>query len=77
MHAQVADEIYDAPAASKMGIERVGQVMIMIHSGSRGLGHQVGRGGKDIIECCIKRDIIEMLSLKKMEHRGGRGHQVG
>lgn len=24
-----------------MGIDRVGQVCIMIHSGSRGLGHQV------------------------------------
>ena len=38
---QVVDEIFDAAAARKMGIERTGQVCIMIHSGSRGLGHQV------------------------------------
>ena len=38
---QVIDEIYDKQAAAKMGLEWVGQVCIMIHSGSRGLGHQV------------------------------------
>lgn len=38
---QVVDEIYDKHAAAKMGIEKVGQVCVMIHSGSRGLGHQV------------------------------------
>lgn len=38
---QVVDEIFDEFAARKMGIEFVGQVCIMIHSGSRGLGHQV------------------------------------
>jgi tRNA-splicing ligase RtcB len=35
------DEIYDEPIASAMGIERVGQVMLYVHCGSRGLGHQV------------------------------------
>lgn len=38
---QVVDEIFDTAAARKMGIERTGQVCVMIHSGSRGLGHQV------------------------------------
>eukprot|EP01116_Phalansterium_solitarium_P008487 TRINITY_DN22392_c0_g1_i2.p1 TRINITY_DN22392_c0_g1~~TRINITY_DN22392_c0_g1_i2.p1 ORF type:complete len:507 (-),score=158.64 TRINITY_DN22392_c0_g1_i2:186-1706(-) len=38
---QVVDEIYDKFAASKMGIDRTGQVVIFVHSGSRGLGHQV------------------------------------
>ena len=28
-------------AANKMGIDRKGQVCVLIHSGSRGLGHQV------------------------------------
>ena len=37
---QVVDEIFDAAAARKMGIEETGQVCVMIHSGSRGLGHQ-------------------------------------
>ncbi len=38
---QLVDEIYNEEAAKIMGITRKGQVMIMIHSGSRGLGHQV------------------------------------
>ena len=38
---QVVDEIYDKFAASKMGIDAKGQVVLMIHCGSRGFGHQV------------------------------------
>ena len=38
---QVVEEVFDKSAARKMGIDKVGQVCIMIHSGSRGLGHQV------------------------------------
>lgn len=41
---QVVDEIFDKWAASKMGIESVGQICVMIHSGSRGFGHQVATG---------------------------------
>jgi tRNA-splicing ligase RtcB len=37
---QWVDEIYDQAAAAAFGLE-VGQVTVMIHSGSRGLGHQV------------------------------------
>ena len=33
------DQIYDAATAAALGLE-VGQVMLLIHSGSRGLGHQ-------------------------------------
>ena len=38
---QVVDEIFDVAAARKMGIDHKGQVVVMIHSGSRGLGRQV------------------------------------
>lgn len=41
---QVVDEIYNDYAAKKMGIDHKGQVCVMIHSGSRGLGHQVATG---------------------------------
>ncbi len=37
---QVVDEVYDAEAADILGLGR-GQVTFMLHSGSRGLGHQV------------------------------------
>lgn len=35
------DEIYAPGTARVMGIERTGQVVVWIHTGSRGLGHQV------------------------------------
>ncbi|MBI4279058.1 MAG: RtcB family protein [Armatimonadetes bacterium] len=41
LEIQVVDQIHDADAASIMGIDQVGQVVVFIHSGSRGLGHQV------------------------------------
>ncbi len=41
LEVQVVDEIYDVRAARAMGIDHVGQVVVFIHCGSRGLGHQV------------------------------------
>ena len=37
---QAVDEVYDAEAAEIMGLKK-DQITIMIHSGSRGLGHQI------------------------------------
>ena len=55
---QVVDEIFDKAAADKMGIDRVGQVCVMIHSGSRGLGHQVATDALVAMEHAMKRDQI-------------------
>ncbi|MFH1169389.1 MAG: RtcB family protein [Chloroflexota bacterium] len=41
LEVALVDEIYEAEIAGVMGIDRVGQVMILVHCGSRGLGHQV------------------------------------
>jgi len=38
---QKVDKIFDKEVAAKFGIENENQIMVMIHSGSRGLGHQV------------------------------------
>jgi tRNA-splicing ligase RtcB len=40
LEVQVVDELYDAAAAGALGL-REHQVTVMIHTGSRGLGHQV------------------------------------
>jgi len=40
LEVAVIDEIYHPEAASAMGINRIGQVMLFVHCGSRGLGHQ-------------------------------------
>lgn len=41
LEVQVVDEIYDREAARTMGLEEPGQVVLFVHCGSRGLGHQV------------------------------------
>jgi tRNA-splicing ligase RtcB len=41
LEVAVIDEIYEPQIAKVMGIERIGQVMLYVHCGSRGLGHQV------------------------------------
>jgi tRNA-splicing ligase RtcB len=50
LEIQVVDEIYDPKAAEAMGITQVGQVTIMIHTGSRGFGHQTCQDHLDIME---------------------------
>jgi tRNA-splicing ligase RtcB len=41
LEVEVVEEIYEPAIAKSMGIEEVGQVLLLIHTGSRGLGHQV------------------------------------
>lgn len=47
---QVVEEIFDWAAARQMGIDRIGQVCVMIHSGSRGLGHQVATDALKVMD---------------------------
>lgn len=54
----MVDEIYDKYAAFKMGIDHVGQVCVMVHSGSRGLGHQVATDSLIEMEKGMIRDNI-------------------
>jgi len=57
---QVVEEIYDTYAAKKMGIDRKGQVCVMIHCGSRGLGHQVATDALVAMERAMARDKIDV-----------------
>ncbi len=41
LEVQKVDKIFMPEVAKKFGIEEEGQIMVMIHTGSRGLGHQV------------------------------------
>ncbi len=41
LEVQVVDEIYDARTAQAFGIAEKGQILVLIHTGSRGFGHQV------------------------------------
>jgi tRNA-splicing ligase RtcB len=40
LEVQVVDEVFDAPAAAALGL-RLGELTVLMHTGSRGLGHQV------------------------------------
>jgi tRNA-splicing ligase RtcB len=54
--SQVVEEVFDRHAATRMGVDRVGQVCVMIHSGSRGLGHQVATDALVAMETAMFRD---------------------
>jgi tRNA-splicing ligase RtcB len=54
LEIQVVAEVYDARAASALGI-RAGQVTVMIHTGSRGLGHQVCTDYLDVTGKALRR----------------------
>ncbi len=57
LEVALVDHIYEADTARTMGIDQVGQVMLLIHCGSRGLGHQTA---DDYIK--------EMMSAMKQYH---------
>jgi tRNA-splicing ligase RtcB (3'-phosphate/5'-hydroxy nucleic acid ligase) len=41
LEIQAVDKIYDEETAKVFGIDEPGQVVVMVHCGSRGLGHQI------------------------------------
>ena len=55
LEVQVVDKIYDPAAAKAMGITHEGQVTVMIHTGSRGLGHQVASDYLMIMERAMRK----------------------
>lgn len=55
LEVQVVREIYDRGVAKVMGIDEVGQILILIHTGSRGLGHQVCDDYLRIMEEAVRR----------------------
>jgi tRNA-splicing ligase RtcB len=56
---QFVEEVYDAPAASAMGLA-AGTVTFMVHSGSRGLGHQVCTDSLKAMRSVPQRHGIEL-----------------
>jgi hypothetical protein len=75
---QIVEEIYDKAAASKMGIEFEGQVCIMVHSGSRGLGHQVATDALTEMERAMARDGIhtndKQLACARINSKEGQDY---
>jgi len=55
LEVQVVREIHDRTAAKVMGIDEIGQVLFLIHTGSRGFGHQVCDDYLRIMEEAVRR----------------------
>lgn len=55
LEIQVVDKIYDSNVAKALGIEYEGQITVMVHTGSRGLGHQVASDYLGVMERAMKK----------------------
>ncbi len=60
LEVQKVDKIYDQEVAKKFGIDHEGQVTVMIHTGSRGLGHQVCSDYLRMMEKVVRQYKIEL-----------------
>jgi tRNA-splicing ligase RtcB len=54
LEVQVVEQVVDAEAATSMGLAE-GQVCVMLHSGSRGLGHQVCTDHLKVVDAASRR----------------------
>ncbi|NLL09764.1 MAG: RtcB family protein, partial [Methanomicrobiales archaeon] len=59
LEIQVIEEIYDEEAAQAYGVE-AGQICMMIHCGSRGLGHQVCTDHLQVLENAVSKYNISL-----------------
>jgi tRNA-splicing ligase RtcB len=59
LEVQAVEEVYDEAVAAAFGL-RLGQVCVMIHCGSRGLGHQICTDHVRIMEKSMPRHGIEV-----------------
>ena len=60
LEVQVVKEIFDPNIARVMGINQIGQVLILIHTGSRGFGHQVCTDHLRVMEEAVSRYGIKL-----------------
>jgi tRNA-splicing ligase RtcB len=78
LEVQIVSEIYDQVAAKSMGIDRIGQVLLLIHTGSRGLGHQVCDDYLRIMEEAVRRYGISLpdrqLACAPVESKEGKDY---
>ena len=78
LEIQIVREIYDQASAKAMGIDRIGQVLVLIHTGSRGLGHQVCDDYLRIMEEAVKKYNISLpdrqLACAPIESKEGKDY---
>ena len=60
LEIQVVKEIFDSHIASIMGITEIGQILVLIHTGSRGFGHQVCTDYLRVMEGAVSKYGIKL-----------------
>jgi tRNA-splicing ligase RtcB (3'-phosphate/5'-hydroxy nucleic acid ligase) len=60
LEVQVLDEVLDREVATRFGLREPGQVLLFLHTGSRGFGHQVCQDFLDRMEAAQQRYGIEL-----------------
>jgi tRNA-splicing ligase RtcB len=55
LEVQVVKEIFDSHIADALGITEIGQVLVLIHTGSRGFGHQVCTDHLRVMEQAVSK----------------------
>ena len=60
LEVQVVDEILDPPVAAAFGLTGTGQVVVFVHTGSRGLGHQVCTDYLRVAEASVREHGISL-----------------
>jgi len=78
LEIQVVKEIFDSQIASVLGITDIGQVLVLIHTGSRGLGHQICTDHLRILEQAVSKYGIKLpdrqLACAPVESREGQDY---
>ncbi|EWG07089.1 MAG: hypothetical protein ASUL_06198 [Candidatus Aramenus sulfurataquae] len=78
LEVQVVDKIYDPEVAKVIGLTHEGQVTVMVHTGSRGLGHQIASDYLQIMERAMKKYNINVpdreLAAIPFESREGQDY---
>ena len=60
LEIQVVKEIFEPNIASIMGITEIGQILVLIHTGSRGFGHQVCTDHLRVMEGAVSKYGIKL-----------------
>ncbi len=78
LEIQAVKEIFEPGAAAVMGIKGVGQILVLIHTGSRGFGHQVCTDHLRAMEQAVSRYGIKLpdrqLACAPIESPEGRDY---
>jgi tRNA-splicing ligase RtcB (3'-phosphate/5'-hydroxy nucleic acid ligase) len=78
LEIQVVKKIFDSHVASIMGITEIGQILVLIHTGSRGFGHQVCTDHLRVMEQAVTRYGIKLpdrqLACAPIESKEGRDY---